>query len=176
MLKLIDLIETVVFVLRKKSTQISFLHLYHHVSTFLLFWLITRYVPVAMASFDFFVNCSVHVIMYTYYFLSAFGENMQEALSVFKPLLTTIQMVSNDRSRTKFLKSDLKKQLQNSSENISILEFLHHFEEGLYIVTKFEIILFVVATDTICGPNDPQRAIFLPIMSGNEDTGLPFNN
>ncbi|XP_076235897.1 very long chain fatty acid elongase 1 [Calliopsis andreniformis] len=93
MLKLIDLSETIVFVLRKKNDQISFLHLYHHVSTLLIFWLITRYVPVAMASFNFLVNCSVHVIMYTYYLLSTFGERVQKAVRQFKPLLTTIQMV-----------------------------------------------------------------------------------
>lgn len=35
LLKGIELIETVCFVLRKKHEQMSFLHIYHHVSTFL---------------------------------------------------------------------------------------------------------------------------------------------
>ncbi|KOC64048.1 Elongation of very long chain fatty acids protein 1 [Habropoda laboriosa] len=93
MVKLIDLIETGVFVLRKKNKQISFLHLYHHVSTILLAWLITKYIPVAMASFNLLVNCSVHVIMYTYYFLSTFGPNVQKAMLPYKRMITIIQMV-----------------------------------------------------------------------------------
>ncbi|KZC05276.1 Elongation of very long chain fatty acids protein 1, partial [Dufourea novaeangliae] len=94
MLKLIDLVETVVFVLRKKERQISFLHLYHHVSTLLIAWLMTRYIPVAMASFTLVVNCSIHVIMYTYYFVSAFGPTAQKILNPVKPLLTLMQMVN----------------------------------------------------------------------------------
>ncbi|XP_014616901.1 PREDICTED: elongation of very long chain fatty acids protein 1-like [Polistes canadensis] len=38
LLKVIDLIETGVFVLRKKNRQISVLHIYHHISTVLLTW------------------------------------------------------------------------------------------------------------------------------------------
>ena len=94
MLKLIDLVETFVFVLRKKYKQISFLHVYHHVTTILLSWLSTKYVPVAMASFTMMLNCSVHVIMYIYYFLSTFGPKIQSALARYKPILTIVQMVS----------------------------------------------------------------------------------
>lgn len=97
MLKLIDLIETVVFVLRKKDSQISFLHLYHHLSTVMIAWIITKYVPVAMASFSLLINCSVHVIMYIYYLFSAFGGKAQKLLARFKPVLTITQMVSNDK-------------------------------------------------------------------------------
>ncbi|KAK9294275.1 hypothetical protein QLX08_011065 [Tetragonisca angustula] len=93
MLKLIDLVETFVFVLRKKYKQISFLHVYHHVTTILLSWLSTKYVPVAMASFTMMLNCSVHVIMYIYYFLSTFGPKIQSALARYKPILTIVQMV-----------------------------------------------------------------------------------
>ncbi|XP_053972075.1 elongation of very long chain fatty acids protein 1-like [Hylaeus volcanicus] len=91
-MKLIDLVETVVFVLRKKDSQVSFLHLYHHISTLLLSWYITRYYAIAMASFTLLVNCTVHVIMYTYYLFSAFGDNAQKLLNPFKPLLTITQM------------------------------------------------------------------------------------
>lgn len=33
LIKILDLVETVIFVLRKKNNQISILHLYHHVSS-----------------------------------------------------------------------------------------------------------------------------------------------
>lgn len=94
MLKLIDLAETVVFVLRKKQEQISFLHVYHHVSTILLLWFMTKYYAVTMTSFGILINCAVHVIMYTYYYLSTLGPNMQKILSPYKPIITSVQMVS----------------------------------------------------------------------------------
>lgn len=38
-----DLLETIFFVLRKKPNQISFLHIYHHVSTLVVLYLMNRY-------------------------------------------------------------------------------------------------------------------------------------
>ncbi|KAL2740956.1 LOW QUALITY PROTEIN: elongation of very long chain fatty acids protein 4-like [Vespula squamosa] len=92
-LKLIDLIETGIFVLRKKNRQISFLHVYHHITTILLMWLGVRYYAGGMASFLPVVNCSIHVIMYTYYFLSSLGPKMQKFILPYKPILTITQMV-----------------------------------------------------------------------------------
>ncbi|XP_035735459.1 elongation of very long chain fatty acids protein 1-like [Vespa mandarinia] len=91
--KLIDLIETGIFVLRKKDQQISFLHLYHHVSTVLISWLFGRHYSDGMGTFLPLVNCSVHVIMYTYYFFSTFGPNIRKILNRYKYFLTIIQMV-----------------------------------------------------------------------------------
>lgn len=93
LLKLIDLVETMVFVLRKKDRQVSFLHLYHHITTVLIVWIYGRYIPVAMASFMMLINCSVHVIMYTYYYFSTMGDKMPKIVRKMKPFLTIIQMV-----------------------------------------------------------------------------------
>lgn len=41
----IEFSETITFVLRKKNNQISFLHVYHHVSTLLMVWLFIRSGP-----------------------------------------------------------------------------------------------------------------------------------
>ncbi|KAJ2948397.1 hypothetical protein O0L34_g7636 [Tuta absoluta] len=43
-LKLMELCETVFFILRKKESQASFLHVYHHVSTLCIVWAGTKYV------------------------------------------------------------------------------------------------------------------------------------
>lgn len=94
MVKLIDLVETFIFVLRKKNEQVSFLHVYHHVTTILMAWLSTKYVAVAMTSFTLMLNCGVHVIMYTYYFLATFGPKFRRVLVRYKPILTIVQMVS----------------------------------------------------------------------------------
>jgi hypothetical protein len=43
LVRLIELFETVFFVLRKKQEQISFLHVYHHTSTLVFLYILNRY-------------------------------------------------------------------------------------------------------------------------------------
>jgi hypothetical protein len=43
--KIIDLIDTVLFALRKKANQITFLHVFHHSSMVLNGWFGVKYVP-----------------------------------------------------------------------------------------------------------------------------------
>jgi hypothetical protein len=43
--KIVDLIDTIVFVLRKKPNQITFLHLFHHISMVMNGWSGVRFVP-----------------------------------------------------------------------------------------------------------------------------------
>jgi hypothetical protein len=44
-LKITELADTVIFVLRKKHDQASFLHVYHHTATLLLAWISCKYAP-----------------------------------------------------------------------------------------------------------------------------------
>ncbi|KDR20355.1 elongation of very long chain fatty acids protein AAEL008004-like [Zootermopsis nevadensis] len=90
--KFIELIETVIFVLRKKHNQVSFLHLYHHVSTVILAWLGAKFMPGGMASFPVMINFLVHVFMYTYYFLTSLGLKWQKRTARFKKYITVIQL------------------------------------------------------------------------------------
>ncbi|KAK5647179.1 hypothetical protein RI129_002071 [Pyrocoelia pectoralis] len=92
--KVIELTETFVFILRKKSTQVSPLHVYHHSSTVLYAWLGVKYYPGGMAAFPILLNAFVHIIMYSYYFLSSLGPEMQTKLQVIKSKITVIQIVS----------------------------------------------------------------------------------
>jgi len=91
LLKIVDLSETICFVLRKKDQQISFLHTYHHVSTVFFLWSGLRYFIQGFIMTMAMLNCSVHVIMYSYYFLSTFGS-IQRRLQTFKKWITIIQM------------------------------------------------------------------------------------
>jgi len=94
MLKLSEFSETIVFVLRKKDKQVSFLHVYHHVSTFLLCWTGVKFVGGGMASFPVMPNCLVHIVMYTYYLMSQNkNSTVQKVLSAIKPYITIMQMV-----------------------------------------------------------------------------------
>lgn len=91
LIKLIDLSETGVFVLRKKYNQVSTLHLYHHVSTLVIQWLYTKYIAGSMTTFVILTNCSVHVIMYSYYLLSTWPSTAK-LISFFKRYITIIQI------------------------------------------------------------------------------------
>ncbi|XP_068894323.1 very long chain fatty acid elongase AAEL008004-like [Tenebrio molitor] len=93
LLKGIELLETVLFILRKKYNQVTNLHVYHHCSTLFLAWLGVKYIGGGMATFPIFVNCIVHVFMYTYYLLASLGEEWQRRVASWKPKLTTFQMV-----------------------------------------------------------------------------------
>lgn len=52
MLRVSELSETVVFVLRKKQNQVSPLHLYHHTSTIVLLWMFLKFSPSELKRFS----------------------------------------------------------------------------------------------------------------------------
>ncbi|GFQ86003.1 elongation of very long chain fatty acids protein 4 [Trichonephila clavata] len=77
LLKYLDLLDTVFFVLRKKYNQITFLHVGHHAGFCLILNTSLPYVHKAAAFYillAFTINSGIHVIMYTYYGLAAFGS------------------------------------------------------------------------------------------------------
>ncbi|KAG8193459.1 hypothetical protein JTE90_005106, partial [Oedothorax gibbosus] len=92
LIKYIDLLDAVFFVLRKKENQITFLHLFHHAVICIMAYIyythldVAYYLLVGLA-----INFFIHVVMYIYYFLSAFGPHMQKYLW-WKKYLTTLQM------------------------------------------------------------------------------------
>lgn len=51
--------------------QVSFLHVYHHASISLIWWMITYSAPGGDAYFSAALNSFVHVLMYCYYFTAA---------------------------------------------------------------------------------------------------------
>lgn len=46
-----------------------------------------------MLTFSIWSNSIVHIFMYSYYFISVFGENVQKRLLWFKMSITTIQII-----------------------------------------------------------------------------------
>ncbi|KAH8354203.1 hypothetical protein KR084_003112 [Drosophila pseudotakahashii] len=79
--KFVDLVETVFFVLRKKNRQISFLHVFHHVAMVLVSYLYYYFLGYGGIAFPLcFLNVVVHVIMYTYYYLSSISPEVQKSL------------------------------------------------------------------------------------------------
>ncbi|XP_008283977.1 elongation of very long chain fatty acids protein 1a [Stegastes partitus] len=90
--KYIELLDTAFFVLRKKQSQITFLHVFHHSFMPWTWWWGITLTPVGgMGSFHALVNATVHVIMYTYYGLSAAGPRFHKYLW-WKKYMTAIQL------------------------------------------------------------------------------------
>ncbi|XP_017004982.2 very long chain fatty acid elongase F [Drosophila takahashii] len=90
--KFMDLLETVFFVLRKKNRQISFLHVFHHVVMSLGAYLHIAQIGYGGTLFPLcLLNVAVHVVMYSYYYLSSVSKEVQT--SAWKKYITIIQLV-----------------------------------------------------------------------------------
>ncbi|KAI2800212.1 hypothetical protein BLOT_013733 [Blomia tropicalis] len=91
--KYIDLFDTIFFVLRKKQSQITPLHLYHHFSVAFFGWITFRFQAIANVVAPFAImNTFIHVLMYGYYALAAMGPSMQPYLW-WKRYITQLQIV-----------------------------------------------------------------------------------
>ncbi|XP_060082458.1 elongation of very long chain fatty acids protein 1-like [Ylistrum balloti] len=89
--KMIELTDTVIFVLKKKFHQLTFLHLFHHGFLPFNWWFGIKFAPGGWGTFHAFINAMVHSVMYMYYFLSAGGPTIQKYLW-WKKYITTIQI------------------------------------------------------------------------------------
>uniref|UniRef100_A0A0K2UQK4 Elongation of very long chain fatty acids protein n=1 Tax=Lepeophtheirus salmonis TaxID=72036 RepID=A0A0K2UQK4_LEPSM len=92
MSKLLDFVDTFLFVARKKNSQITTLHVFHHAIMPLYTWMMVRWIPGGQETFGGLLNTFIHVLMYSYYFLSALGDWIQPYLW-WKRYLTQAQMV-----------------------------------------------------------------------------------
>lgn len=91
-LKIVDLADTILFALRKKKTQITFLHVFHHFSMVINAWLGIMYVAGGQTFMTVMLNSLVHGFMYAYYGLAAMGPSMRKHLW-WKKYITQMQLV-----------------------------------------------------------------------------------
>ncbi|CAH2074986.1 unnamed protein product, partial [Iphiclides podalirius] len=89
--KVTELLDTVFFVLRKKNSQITFLHVYHHTIMVAITWSTLKYEPTYSTIFLGTINSFVHIVMYAYYGLSSF-PGLAKYLW-WKKYLTSMQMI-----------------------------------------------------------------------------------
>ncbi|KAH6927297.1 hypothetical protein HPB50_001562 [Hyalomma asiaticum] len=87
-----DLLDTVFFVLRKKFTHVSLLHVLHHTIVAANTWFFALFAPEGQPTLGVCLNVFVHMIMYSYYFLATFGPSVRKYLW-WKKYLTTLQIV-----------------------------------------------------------------------------------
>lgn len=86
--KLIDLLDTVFIILNQKWRQLSFLHVYHHSMTCVLYWLNTRVAYDGDMYMTVLLNSAVHVVMYLYYFVSQHTKHVW-----WKKYVTRVQII-----------------------------------------------------------------------------------
>ena len=86
--KYIELLDTLWMILKKKNNQISFLHCYHHVLLFWVWWYDCAVEPGGDSWFGACVNSFIHVIMYAYYTLALF-----KVPCPWKKWITNLQML-----------------------------------------------------------------------------------
>ncbi|KAI5695446.1 hypothetical protein M8J77_005241, partial [Diaphorina citri] len=91
-LKLIDLTDTIIFVLRKKFSSVSFLHVYHHTGMVMLTWSGVKWFPGGHDTWIGWLNSIVHVVMYGYYLLCVLQPQYKTSIW-WKKHLTQMQMI-----------------------------------------------------------------------------------
>ncbi|OQR68359.1 elongation of very long chain fatty acids protein 4-like [Tropilaelaps mercedesae] len=89
--RVLDLLDTVFFVLAKKFSHISFLHVYHHVVVVISAYVYLRSGWGNVIYYVGILNSLVHIVMYFYYFLSTFKS--MEPYLFWKRYLTAMQIV-----------------------------------------------------------------------------------
>lgn len=90
--KVIDLLDTVFFVLRKKQNQVTFLHVYHHAGMVTLIWFGNKYFPGGHSVFTGALNSLVHVVMYSYYFITSWNPEYKKNVW-WKKYITQMQLI-----------------------------------------------------------------------------------
>lgn len=91
-MKFVEFSDTIFFVLRKKNSHISTLHVVHHAVVPIAVWGGLRIEPGSYNYFFPLINTIVHTVMYSYYGLAALGPKVQRFLW-WKKYLTTFQMI-----------------------------------------------------------------------------------
>lgn len=92
LLKYIEFLDTIFFVLRKKDNLITNLHVIHHFSLPLCGWIFFRTERSGFQAYPIIINSIVHIVMYSYYGLAAMGPSVRKYLW-WKRYLTIAQMV-----------------------------------------------------------------------------------
>ncbi|CAH8657307.1 unnamed protein product [Dicrocoelium dendriticum] len=90
--KLIELVDTVFFIARRKFDQVSFLHVFHHSVMPLSWWFGVKYVPGGISTFHAMLNSFIHLLMYSYYGLAAAGPRFRRYIW-WKKYMTGAQII-----------------------------------------------------------------------------------
>ncbi|XP_064482576.1 very long chain fatty acid elongase AAEL008004-like [Ornithodoros turicata] len=90
-LRMFDFLDTAFFVMQKKFSHVTVLHIVHHTIVIFNGWLFLRAGSDGQPVLGVCTNAFVHIIMYIYYFLASLGPSVRKYLW-WKRYLTTIQI------------------------------------------------------------------------------------
>jgi len=88
--KILDFFDTIIMVARGTWRQFSFLHVYHHTSIFMIYWLNLNSGYDGDIYYTIVLNGFIHFIMYAYYFMSIFNIPLAKYI---RPLVTNAQLI-----------------------------------------------------------------------------------
>ena len=88
--KIFDFLDTVFILIRRKMRQFSFLHVYHHTTIFLVYWINVNFNYEGDIYYTIVLNGSIHFIMYSYYCVRTLNIPVPLFL---KKLITNLQMI-----------------------------------------------------------------------------------
>jgi elongation of very long chain fatty acids protein 4 len=94
--KIWDFWDTIFIVLGKKWRQLSFLHVYHHFTIFLFYWLNVNSNYDADIYLTILLNGFIHTVMYTYYFICMHTKVPETGKNLniwWKSSLTSFQLI-----------------------------------------------------------------------------------
>ena len=94
--KVWDFWDTIFIVLGKKWRQLSFLHVYHHTTIFLFYWLLSNVLYDGDIYLTILLNGFIHTVMYTYYFICMHTKDYKTGKSLpiwWKSSLTSFQLI-----------------------------------------------------------------------------------
>lgn len=73
--KYYELFDTMLMIIQMNYNQISFLHVYHHMSIILIWHFIVNVEPGGDAYLSALINSFVHIVMYSYYLITSFVKD-----------------------------------------------------------------------------------------------------
>jgi hypothetical protein len=89
--KAIEFMDTFLMIVRKKFNQITFLHVFHHSSMLVIWWIAVTWIPSGQIWLGAWLNSGVHVVMYLYYALSVIPSLKNKLW--WKKYITNMQLV-----------------------------------------------------------------------------------
>lgn len=103
MVRISEYLDTIFFTLRKKQSQVTFLHVFHHAFVPMYAYWVLRTAPFRFNVYILLINSLIHVLMYSYYFLATFQVNGEkpksfvllivQKLLMFKKYMTQLQIL-----------------------------------------------------------------------------------
>ncbi|KAF0759124.1 hypothetical protein DYB37_006186 [Aphanomyces astaci] len=136
--KILDFADTFFIIAGKKWKQLSFLHVYHHLTIFSIYWLNFRALYDGDVYLTIILNGFIHTIMYTYYFVSSHTKTIW-----WKKYLTTLQLIQFVTMNVQAVLI-ISKECQGPPQNIAVL-YLVYIQSLFWLFMHFFITSYCTA-------------------------------